>query len=76
MSSIRIYLCTAARVDYLVRAGSQAGALRHVTRKIVSVRVATQDDIVAAMQTGVEVETAGDTAEPEVHVIGSDVVRP
>lgn len=46
--------------DRLVRATSQAQALRHVARSIYAVRVASQDDIVGHMESGGKIETANE----------------
>lgn len=66
MAKTRIY--TVAHDDtgnaYLVRATSQAQALSHVARCQYSTRVATQDDIVAAMQSGIAVEDATQDTQP------------
>lgn len=42
----------------LVRAGNQSQALRHVAKQFMETRVATQDDIVAAVTAGAKVEDA------------------
>jgi hypothetical protein len=66
-TSTRIYFLNIEGVVYLVRAATPATALAHVTRRIASVRVATQDDLVNSLADGVEVETAGEepAAQPE-----------
>ncbi|MEY2655983.1 MAG: hypothetical protein RLZZ524_3011 [Pseudomonadota bacterium] len=51
-------------VSRLVRAGNASQALRHVARDTLTVKVASQDDLVANLSAGVKVETAGDEAEP------------
>lgn len=51
----RIYRIDDGRKDRLVRATSQAQAIRHVASGF-AVRVATQDDIVSLMSEGVTVE--------------------
>lgn len=61
MTRTRIYALRATSGDVsLVRAASPAAAVRHWTDSMLaSVAVASQDDIVQAMQAGVEVEEAG-----------------
>ncbi|WP_036114519.1 MULTISPECIES: hypothetical protein [Luteibacter] len=49
----------------LVRATSQAAALRHVAMDEYQIRVASQDDLVIALHDGAEVETASVTTESE-----------
>ena len=56
----RIYRVTAKRPDgpkpRLVKASSQAQALRHVVEDTLTVELASQDDLVALVATGVKVE--------------------
>ncbi len=59
----RIYRVDDGHKDRLVRAPSQAQAIRHVASSF-AVRVATQDDIAQLVGDGVKVETAGDTQLP------------
>lgn len=56
----------------LVRASSQAQAINHVMRNTIHARVATQDDIVQAMQDGAKIETA--SQEPHVVTPSNDMV--
>ena len=58
----RIYLVRNVHTgkSVLVRGASQAQALRHATKTAYEARVASQDDIVAAMKGGCTVEDAGD----------------
>lgn len=56
----RIYRIDDGHADRLVRATSQAQAIRHVASGF-SVRVATQDDIVSLLSEGVTVESSVDT---------------
>ena len=60
-SPTRIYRINDGKADRLIRAASQAQAVRHVASGF-AVRVATQDDIANLVGGGVRVETAG--AEP------------
>lgn len=62
----RIYavLPLGAKHPRLVRASHPATALRHVAESMFSVDVASQDDIVSAMQAGAKVEDLrGEQAE-------------
>lgn len=66
MSQTRIYTIARGNACTLVRAGSQAQALRHVAQREFSIRVATQGDLVAHLTAGGKVQEAGvDSAEPE-----------
>lgn len=47
----------------LVRASSQAQAVRHVTKSRFEVEVASQDTIVSLMEAGLKVETAAAEAK-------------
>jgi len=66
MTRTRIYALRATSGDVsLVRASSPAAAVRHWAASMLAfVAVASQDDIVQAMQAGAVVETAGE-AVPE-----------
>lgn len=61
MTTHRIYLVTdkATKKPRLVRASHPAPALRHVADDAFTVRVATQDDLVAAFEAGTKVESLG-----------------
>lgn len=59
----RIYRINDGLTDHLVRAASQAQAVRHVASSFET-RVATQDDIANLVGAGVKIETAG--AAPSV----------
>lgn len=63
----RIYIVRESGTDtpLLIRATSQAQAIRHASRTIFTAEVATQDDIVTAMQAGVTVEDATKTTTTE-----------
>ncbi len=66
--STKIHLVTLHSVDsgkpertYLVRAHTRAGAERHVNRKLagfIEAKVPTQDELVAALQSGIHIEDA------------------
>jgi hypothetical protein len=62
----RIYFINIEGVVYLVRAATSAAALAHVMRRIASIRVATQDDLVHSLADGVKVETAGAEQAPQL----------
>lgn len=61
--STRVYRVISAHGDKLVRAGSQAQAIRHVVSSTFSARVATQDDMESMLGNGLKVENA--KAEPQ-----------
>lgn len=63
----RIYTVDDGKDLRLVRATSQAQALRHVARTIYDVRVASQTDIVEHLEGGGKVETANEQLD-----IGAD----
>ena len=52
----RIYAVQGPDAFRLIEAGSKNAALRHVARDILTVEVASQKTLVAAMQDGVRVE--------------------
>jgi hypothetical protein len=54
----RIYIITQADKWRLVRASHPAQALTHVAKDLLTVRVASQDDIVNALALGAKVEDA------------------
>lgn len=60
----RIYAVQAGNLFKLVEANTKNAALRHVAKDLITVEVATQRTLVAAMKDGVQVETAG-AEEPE-----------
>ncbi len=64
-TATRIYFVAVEGVPYLVRAAHPSAAMMHVARNVATVRVASQDDLVANLSAGVKVETAGDESEPE-----------
>ena len=70
MSSEKIYLVkiygdTRPNNNRLVRAGSYAKALRHITNEIIDVRVASQDDLIDMLTRGVTVEETNADEEDE-----------
>lgn len=60
----RIYAVQAGDIFRLVEANTKNAALRHVAKDLITVEVANQKTLVAAMKDGVQVETAG-AEEPE-----------
>lgn len=60
----RIYRIDDGHQNRLVRAPSQAQAIRHVASRFAA-RVATQDDIANLVSEGVKVETAGETQDAQ-----------
>lgn len=65
MKQQRIYIVAHGDKVRLVRAPHRAQALAHVANSIINVSVATQDDLVKHVTSGVAVEsvTDGDTKE-------------
>lgn len=51
--------------EWLVRATSQAQALRYVTHKHLRVEVATQEDLIELLTTGQQVKDGGKTPSDE-----------
>ena len=59
MATQRIYLVgTPDNKIRLVKAGVRSQALSHVANSMLTIRVASQDDLVDALKNGVEVEGA------------------
>lgn len=58
----RIYIVTdkAAKVDFLIKATSQAQAVRHVARMQFDVSVASAVDVADKLTAGVKLEDAGE----------------
>ena len=61
----RIYAVQGTDSFHLVEASTKNAALRHVAEKHFEVSVATQKTLVGAIQDGVQIEKAGDPAQPE-----------
>lgn len=61
----RIYSVTDGQSARLMRATNRAQALAHVARTTFACGVASQDELVDLIASGVEVETAGVTAIEE-----------
>lgn len=59
----RIYRVISAHGDKLVRAASQAQAIRHVVANTYTAKVASQDDLITMLESGVKVEDAGAESE-------------
>ena len=66
MAAQRIYVVTNGNGRQLVRASSQAQAIRHIVSTEYSAEVAKPDDIVELMTAGVQVQTAGEEAQAEL----------
>jgi hypothetical protein len=64
-TATRIYHVNIEGIAYLVRATHSSAALTHATRKVSSVRVATQDDLVLCIADGVKVQDAKEDDAPE-----------
>jgi len=60
----RIYLVMGAPCGpRLIRAANKAQARNHVSRETLTAKLASQDDLIVAVNAGVKVEEAGDEAE-------------
>lgn len=66
--STRIYLVTDrdTQAKRLIRAGTQAQAIRHAAASRFDIAVAGQDDLVELLAAGQAVESAAQTAETEL----------
>lgn len=60
MENTRIYIVGHGQDIRLVRAGHRAQAMNHVAKALINVKVATQNDLVEALQKGISVENAVD----------------
>jgi hypothetical protein len=60
MENTRIYIVGHGQETRLVRAGHRAQAMNHVAKALISVKVATQNDLVDALQKGISIESAVD----------------
>jgi hypothetical protein len=68
-AATRIYLVSGTDgTKRLVTASVASQAITHVAKSAFSVRVASQDDLVRALGSGVKVETYGETAQAELEV--------
>ena len=68
-TATRIYLVTtAAGTARLVKAAVPTQAITHVAKQVYSARIASQDDLVEALSSGVKVETYGETAQGELNI--------
>lgn len=61
--SKRIYRVISANGDKLVRASSQAQAIRHVVTNTYTAKVATQDDLISMLESGMKVDDASADGE-------------
>jgi hypothetical protein len=61
MENLRIYLVGHGQDTRLVRAGHRAQAMNHVAKALITVKVATQNELVDALQKGISVESAVDS---------------
>ncbi|PRD64151.1 hypothetical protein [Malikia granosa] len=65
--STRIYVVTdqESQAKRLIRASSQAQAIRHVAQSRFDIQAASQDDLVKLLAAGQAVESATQATEPE-----------
>lgn len=66
MKAQRIYIVGTGNGLRLVRAAHRAQALSHAARSVMSVKVATQDDLVMALSEGIKVENAVEAETEEL----------
>lgn len=64
--SERIYAVYHGSRGRLVKAKNRAQALSHVAQSTFNIRVASQDDLVALLKSGTEVENVRDPDQPEL----------
>lgn len=62
----RIYAVTLGETTRLVRASHPSTAARHVAKDLLTVAVATQEQLVQMVSKGQKVEVAGEEAEASV----------
>ena len=68
-TATRIYLVSSTDgAKRLVTASVASQAITHVAKSAFSVRVASQDDLVRALGSGVKVETYGETTQTEFDI--------
>ena len=69
--STRIYLVTdqESKAKRLIRAGSQAQAIRHAAQSRFAIEVASQNDLVQLLAAGQAVESATQTSETEAEPV-------
>lgn len=73
----RIYIVRIASSRRLIRAATPAQARSHVARSLVTVEVASQDDIVECMEQGIKPERAGEEpAETQADTTGCQQPEP
>lgn len=72
MKQHRIYIVTHGDSVRLVRAPHRAQALAHVANSIINVAVATQDELVKHVSTGVAVEAVNDGETKELFAEGQE----
>ena len=65
-TATRIYIVTGPTGTRLIKASAPSQAITHVARSVFDARVASQDDLVEALSSGVKVEAYGETAQTEI----------
>jgi len=58
MDNTRIYIVGHGQEIRLVRASHRSQALSHVAKSLINVKVATQNELIEALQKGISIETA------------------
>lgn len=68
-AATRIYLVTGSAGEVrLVKAAVPSQAITHVAKQSFSACIASQDDLVEAISSGVKVETYGETSQVELDI--------
>ena len=67
-TATRVYIVTGPTGNRLVKATVASQAITHVAKSAFSAKVASQDDLIAALSKGTKVEVYGETAQAELDV--------
>lgn len=68
MATTRIYLVNGPTGSRLVRASVPSQAITHVAKQSFSASIASQDDLVEALSSGIKVETYGESTQSEFDI--------
>ena len=65
----RIYIVTSTEgASRLVKAAVPSQAITHVAKQVYAARIASQNDLVEAISSGIKVEAYGETAQGELDI--------
>ena len=67
-TSTRIYIVSGPTGTRLVKAAVASQAITHVAKSAFSAKVASQDDLVEAVSSGIKVESYGEASQSELDV--------